>query len=622
MIQFKIANVLLEDNPRSYSYPALYCRSNAPFFLSKETNAWTLYGKGEFDFTTYFNALSIRKYKKFTSVQNFHLHLEIQGSECSVIQTMADALTKHSQALSKTSIKLPELKDVYQCVDFELETPKDAVLIGFKIQTEGIVRIRNSYYYSELSENSLKDVNLVLSTTTFKKEDYITANIKSVRENILKEGSEFIDHFRMLVIDNGRTLDKEKLEDEYIKVIPNPNVGGSGGFARGMIEAQNLPFNATHILLMDDDVSVSPESIRRTYWLLRVIKPEYESSFISGAMLNYEIGEDQWEDVGYMTPDGRFSACKPGFRMVLLHDIVTSEQFVPTEEQRENMYAAWWYCVIPMSTIKEYGYPMPFFVRGDDTEYGIRCHPNFISMNGICIWHMPFTSRYSAAVERYQTTRNTLIAQATTGMAKHSDFIGELHNNLQIELKNFNYDDAELLLDGFEDFMKGPGFIGKPVEEECFLRANKNAEKLVSFEELKEQAKDIPGFDLDKINGTSVYRDKERTRGEALVDFLTFNRQRFITETTPGFAVIPSEGWMYLPGKTRGKDTLIAIDMNRRKGIIRHKDLKRFNSVMDRYNADMRKYWKNKSRLEQEYSQARSWLTSKEMWMSHFGISK
>lgn len=39
---------------------------------------------------------------------------------------------------------------------------------------------------------------------------------------------------------------------------------------------------------MDDDVEVSPESILRTYNLLRIVNDEYAEAFVSGAMLNIE----------------------------------------------------------------------------------------------------------------------------------------------------------------------------------------------------------------------------------------------------------------------------------------------------------------------------------------------
>ena len=78
------------------------------------------------------------------------------------------------------------------------------------------------------------------------------------------------------------------------------NVGGAGGFTRGMIEALELPKKPTHVLLMDDDVMVMPESLFRTYYLLRLLKDEYKKCFLSGAMFDYDIRQKQYEDVGFV----------------------------------------------------------------------------------------------------------------------------------------------------------------------------------------------------------------------------------------------------------------------------------------------------------------------------------
>lgn len=52
----------------------------------------------------------------------------------------------------------------------------DMVIVGFLIKTEGAVAIRNSYYELGI-DGELNDVELVLSTTTFKKEAFIERNI-------------------------------------------------------------------------------------------------------------------------------------------------------------------------------------------------------------------------------------------------------------------------------------------------------------------------------------------------------------------------------------------------------------------------------------------------------------
>ena len=46
---------------------------------------------------------------------------------------------------------------------------------------------------------------------------------------------------------------------------------------------------------------------------------------ISGAMLNYGIADQQWEDTGYMTPLGSFSPAKQPLYLSRFEDIVYNE---------------------------------------------------------------------------------------------------------------------------------------------------------------------------------------------------------------------------------------------------------------------------------------------------------
>lgn len=618
----KFANVLLETNPRSLAYPTMYCNGDQPVIFDTDAGEWMMYGKGEYDYTTYFNSLSVLKLRKYTIADGFFLHLELKGAACTVNQTMGDAFSAHSQDVDGTTHELKASED-WQMLDIPLIITDKMVLVGFRIITEGRVYIRNSYY-SVNYDGKLRDVELALSTTTFKKESFIERNIKLVKSQIIDSGEDISEHFTMYVIDNGRTLDAEALSSEHVYVRPNDNVGGAGGFTRGMIEAMEQTPQATNILLMDDDVAVSPESIKRTYNLLRLVNDEYSEALISGAMLDYEIGEDQWEDVGNMTAQGTFSPCKPSLRLTVFGNLIYNELYDPTDWQRNNMYAAWWYCCIPMSLIKKNGLPLPFFVRCDDAEYGIRCKTNFITMNSLCVWHMSFHERYNAAVERYQTTRNTMIAQAATGMAPEADFMHELHNNIRLELKKFGYANAELCLDAFEDFLKGPKFISKVGQAEAsFMAANRNKEQLVGFDELQKMANEDPdlhGFDLKKIDRQLIESDKPRSIPQRLRDLITDNGQRILKVRGEGYAVIPLQGWVYPAGVIRGKNKLIVIDWYNRKGIIRVKDTKRYSEIKKRYARDLRYYKANIARLRQEYSAARKELTSIKYWKHYLNM--
>lgn len=619
MTSMKFANILLETNPRSVAYPALYCRSDHPVIFNEAQGEWEMYGAGTFDFSTYFNSLSVRKLKQFTKAKSFTLHLELKGAACEVQQTMGDAFAHDPIEVEGVHRGLSASRQ-WQSVDMPLTITDDMVIVGFIIKTEGSVDIRNSYYELEI-DGDLNDVELVLSTTTFKKEAFIERNIGLVKEQIVESADPIAKHFHMYVMDNGRTLDAEKLTSDRITVIPNDNVGGAGGFTRGMITAMEQDPKATNILLMDDDVAVSPESIKRTYNLLRILKEEHREDMVSGAMLNYEVGEDQWEDIGNMTPQGTFAGCKPGMRLTLFEDLIYNEMFTPTKWQRNNMYAAWWYCCIPISVIEKNGLPLPVFVRCDDAEYGIRCKTGFITMNSLCVWHMSFFERYNAAVERYQTTRNTMIAQATCGMAPDADFMKELHNNIRLELKKFGYANAELCLDAFEDFLKGPEFIKKPGQsEKSFMVANRNKEQLVDFETLQSRADQDPelaGFSIKNVDRQLIDGDKSRSLAERLEDLITDNNQRYIKKDGAGYAVIPLQGWLYLAGAIRGKHKLVVLDWYNRKGTIRTKDVQRYQKIKKRYMRDLKYYKANINRLRKEYAAARAELTSVEYWKNY-----
>lgn len=627
MTEFKLSNILLESTPHFFKQPALYCR-NDNTMEDAGNNTWKLSGPGTFDFTTFFNALSVVKWKRYTCAKNFHLHLELKGGAATYTQTRTDTYSWYSEKLPQTSQKIAASDD-WHSIDFDITYTDLDIMDGFILDIENDVYIRHSYYYTDIEKECIRPVELALCTTTFKKEDYITRNIKLVRDEILNSNEPISTHFTMHVVDNGRTLDAEKLTSSRIIVHPNPNVGGAGGFARGMIEALEQKNSATHVLLMDDDVEISPESIIRTFNLLSIVNDEYKQSFISGAMMNMDEPEVRVEDVGYMTKFGVCAPAKIKTRMNVLHEAVTNEAFrIPYgekdfEDMANQYYAAWWYCVIPVPLIKENGLPLPIFVRDDDVEYGNRCHPKHImTMNGICLWHSPFAMRYNAAVERYQVARNTLIDQFTTNVLQMSDFMGNIHDMMQLELKKYNYTDAELILDGLEDFLRGPDFIARPGQaEKSFLQANKNKEKLQPINEIYDDVKKL-GVDLNTMTTLDITRSPRRSKQEAFIDFVTFNGQRFGLGQNSGVAVIDAAGWEYPAGRIRGKSTIVAVDIPHRKATIRHRDKKRFDEVWERYKKDVRTFHEKEKDLHVQYAAARVKLTSLAFWKAYLGLDK
>lgn len=635
MSSIRFANVLLETKPRALSYPTMYYHTDQLLVPDARTGDWTIAGDGTVDFTTYFNALSVLKLLKYTRATAFRLHIEVKSrAAVTVTQTRAERLSMTPQLVDSVASTVPG-DGAWHEVVLDIAVDPTTVIAGFQIATQAKTAIRNGYYEVEF-DGEARDVELAIATTTFRKERFIERNIELVKTELLGSDYDIANHLTMHVIDNGSTLPAAELSDEHVTVTPNENVGGAGGFARGIIESLEQATPATHVLLMDDDVEVSPESILRTYNLLRIVNDEYSEAFVSGAMLNIEDTQDQKEDTGFIsTYDGSCVPAKPPLQVTKFVDVVYNECYdeqmnIPADAHR---YAAWWYCVIPTTVIKYNGLPLPIFVRFDDVEYGIRCNPKFMTMNGICVWHAKFDIRYNAGVERYQTIRNQMIGQLTTGLVPDTKtMLYSLHHMVDLECRKFNYTDAELALTGFEDFLKGPQFIMQPVAQECFMRANREKEQLVPFDELRAQAEQlgITDFNPDMLTRQAIDFDKPRSLKQRAFDYLTHNGQRFgsnnfIAQKIGGngsegdadrieYTVIPSAGWIYPAGMIHKENIIIAIDWATRKGVIRVKDVQRYRDVQKRYKRDMAYYKKHAERLSREYLAAAPQMESVAFW--------
>lgn len=624
MASIKIMNVLLSEDPQFLSSNALLCRSTMPWRRAEGEDAWLLKGAGTHDFTTFFNALSVQKWKKYTSAKYYSLHLEIKGSSCRVKQTRADSFSYYAEPIEGTDVAIPASSEWHSC-DLKLMVGERDVITSFLIECDGDILLRNSYYSAEVSDDAVRPVELSLCTTTFKKEEFITKNIELVRKEILDSADDIAGHFHMHVVDNGRTLDAEALTEGAITVYPNENVGGAGGFARGMIQAMEQDPRATHVLLMDDDVLVSTESIKRTYNLLRIVNDEYADAFVSGAMMNMDEPYVRWEEMGFVGFDGAFHPIKPTARMDVLHDVVDNETFdipeyLPDCGDQAQHYAAWWYCVIPMTQIDNHGLPLPIFVRGDDVEYSRRCKPKFITMNGICIWHLSFHLRYNAAQERYQMTRNCLIDQYASDFAPLSDFNKQIEKAFREELCKFNYTNAELILKGIEDFLKGPEWIMQPVAQQAFMDANKESEKLVPLEELNEELNKL-GVDPN-LSDWQIWRDEPVSALERAQLKLSYNGQSMLGGFTQAgrVSVIDNVGWAFPKGKVKRAAVIVSVDIPNRKAVIRRKDSARFKMLKDRYNADIKQLQANRDQMKERYQRAFPIMTSVEFWKGYLGL--
>lgn len=337
------------------------------------------------DFTTYFNSLSLKKWKRYTTIKALQLALQLEGHF---------QVTFHLYD-EKGSVRHSSVETESSYFTYSMEAEElNGVLLGFSLHCMSDAgQYIGGQWNGEFTQ--WEDKKIGISITTFKREKYVKRTM-----NLLHDFQKDHPWLSVLVVDNGSTL--EEMQGERFHIIHNRNFGGSGGFTRGMIEYVEQG-SVDYVLLMDDDIVLETSALERTFSLLSGLKEECRDSFLSGAMLSLEKPCIQYENTARW---GKIRLHGEGKNLNLVNasNLVQNEK-VPSQK---NRYGAWWYCAIPVHRIQEIGYPLPIFVKGDDMEYGIRNHREVLSMNGIGVWHQSFQSKMSPVVN-YYSDRNMLI---------------------------------------------------------------------------------------------------------------------------------------------------------------------------------------------------------------------
>lgn len=400
-------------------------------------------------FNTYFNGFFYSKYLKYTSVGDLTAKIEASGR-------LNVELVCSGKDLVETVIESKEIKNSDVALGpVALDTLPEGGMIFCRFRAVEKSLIRSVSY--ETSTDATRPIMLAAVICTYHREEYVRHTLDRLNKSIWNGPSPITDELDAIVIDNGNSLGK--YDNYHVRIVPNRNLGGSGGFARGMIEALDRGDKYTHVLLMDDDISFEPEVLVRTVQLLKVLKEFDEPIFVGGQMLIEDTPTIQYEAGGRYVK-GRLNA---NCRHVELGDLTA---LLANEQERPIDYNAWWYCCMPTSAIRGAGLPLPLFIKEDDVEYGLRVKPRFLITNGIGVWHQAFSNKRSPYLE-YYIKRNELIVSALYGIgggviqSMIKLFRGLGGSLIRKETARIRY-----LKMGYEDFLRGPEFFADINAEE------------------------------------------------------------------------------------------------------------------------------------------------------------
>ncbi len=437
------------------------------------------------DFDGYFNLFQVEKRKKYTTLREIRLVLRAAGY-CEVI------LWRDRNELGRESI----------CRDggiaYEFSFPYDQTETGvfwFSLvegEWEG-ERVVDAAF--EGTPETVREVRLAVDICTYRREECILRNMEALYGLIKGEAerTEVSQHLYVYLVDNGQTLDKNteimrlvSESDGRIKVFPNRNSGGAGGFTRGMLEVlgEKEKLGLTHILLMDDDVVFDTELFVRLYGFLTVLREDCRDLRVGGILMREDFpylqqsaGEEYEQFVfknEYPFVDLRsFEACMASFSI--------------GRGKEKALYSGWWCCCYSLEVVRRDNLPLPIFLHRDDIEYELRNQEaGIVFLNGIGVWHKCFGAIFPGAVWYYDM-RNTLIITALQGprLSKHriKKWVWKCITALVME---FRYEEAELVCQAVHDFCRGPGWLLKNDPEKLNRRIRESVHFSIE-EEIKQQ---------------------------------------------------------------------------------------------------------------------------------------
>lgn len=459
---------------------ALYYRSSRPVQYDEHMGQIIFDKKTTLTFDTYFNCFSYQKYLQYTGAHVLEVHLQLQGEVQLRLMKAELSGKKVQRTVLLTQTVMHQTMDAAVLLyDFGKESGNGILYLELTALSKTVV-FGGGFYASPMAESELQPVKIAAVICTYKREDYVQRNLRHLRETVLAQPqAEIARHMEVFVVDNGQTLQRDKVESLGIRLFPNKNLGGSGGFTRGIIEALRRREEFSHVLLMDDDILLESNVLVKTIRFLQIVRPEHQDLAIGGSMLRLDDMAVQHEAGGKWT-GRKIVNLNKGFNLCNVSDLLKNEL------DNHPDYNAWWYACLPLCLIDENNLPLPLFVREDDVEYGIRLFHKWLLLNGIGVWHEPFDKKDNFMMD-YYNVRNQMILNAIHCPKNY------LYQNIYIlvrfvgkALLRHHGNLVDIAFKGINDFLQGFDFIKESDEEQV------QQELRVCYNELEKKEKKLP----------------------------------------------------------------------------------------------------------------------------------
>ena len=412
------------------------------------------------------------------------LEIEVEGSgEIHVTRTLRDGhaerVVTQQIETGRTTVTIPPPADTPGTLSFAVGTRDKA---GFTI--------KEAVWSTRTPERRIVVVDVVICT--FNKLAMLLPSLEALcREGLATPGIGCI-----IVVDQGTDrlrasalgqATAEALASGRLVVIEQPNLGGAGGFTRGIVTAISDDHGGspacTHVLLMDDDVMFEPRLLHRLVAFLGRLP---ENAVVGGSMLDM------------MRPYYMFAYAER-FNVNTAHcerlepsglDLRKSDDVLKLEDAPNGNYNGWFLCCFPRTAFERHGLPLPMFVRSDDCEFGLRLTNlgfPLIHMPALFVWHEPFWLKRRAWIEVY-TLRNHLIV-ANTAATRYSWLLAIRRlGEFWYYVSTYQYGIAFACYMAVESYLQGPDAVFNNTIDQH----NSIMQRMAAFEAGLPQSQPVP----------------------------------------------------------------------------------------------------------------------------------
>ena len=573
--------------------PLLYVRTQGDVSFANETAV--LVKGAELSFDTSFGVFAAGRWKRLTSVDCLSVTVHASGSgriELVGVRSVVRGLSLQEKIVASSGISSSG-KTTLEVPDFA-KTSIGTYFIRVSAEQSDVVVSGGQW---TTTTTAPREVRLSLSITTFNRQDYVKPTVAKVLQ-LVENVDSLRDRMRILVVDNARNIDFDTAPNAPITVVQNPNLGGAGGFARGIIHLRDEGWS-THILLMDDDITLEPEALVRTFALFTFARDA--NLCIHGAMLSEEQAWMQFEAGSKY----RWRSLYPLRAIGREDDLRERKLALRDAHEKKFAYTAWWYTAFPISITRDN--PLPVFVRGDDVAFGLmHTGKHSVTMNGVIVWHADFGLKNNPSSLFYEK-RNFAIVDTLVFANHHWWHLARRFIALSFRnLFSMRYASVEYMIRGVRAYLAGP---------EALMATDHSA----LHDELRKVTEEKPGPLPAELAAVAI--TKPRPKAIRLI----------------GFALaIPLVGGYILP-KIMRRDVLKTAPIDSRavglatrynrilyrhdrlpEGFLVERDSRRFFSLLREVCVVTKDIALNYRRLKREYKAAYPTLVSDASWHARF----